>query len=46
MVWSAFMGLVTSQANEWEDYFNYLGEGTEISRNWAVTQVLIFDGRL
>ena len=23
VVWLAFMGWVISQANEWEDYFNY-----------------------
>ena len=46
VVWLAFMGWVISQANEWEDYFNYLGEGAGISRNWAAMQVLVFDNRL
>ena len=36
------MGWVISK---WEDYSNYLGEGAEISRNWATTHFLIFDGR-
>jgi len=31
--WLAFMGWVISQANEWEDDSNYLGEGVETSRN-------------
>ena len=35
MVWLVFMGWAISQANEWEDYSNYFGEGVEISRNWA-----------
>ena len=26
VVWLAFMGWVTSQANEWQDYSNYFGE--------------------
>ena len=29
------MGWVISQANKWEDYSNYFGEGVGISRNWA-----------
>ena len=37
-------GWVISQANEWEDYSNYFGEGVEISRNWVTTHILIFDG--
>ena len=36
------MGWVISLANEWEDYSNYLGEGAEISRNWATTSFLTF----
>ena len=27
MMWLVFMGWVTSQANDWEDYSNYWGEG-------------------
>ena len=42
LVWLAFMGWVISQANEWEYYSNYFGEGVEISRNWATTHFLIF----
>ena len=38
------MGWVIPQADEWEDYFNYFGEGTGISRNWATAHFLIFDG--
>ena len=46
MGWLVFMGQVISYANKWEDYFNYLGEGAGISRNWAAMQVLVFDNRL
>ena len=45
MAWLVFMGWVISQANEGEDYSNYFGEGTEISRNWATAHFLISDGR-
>ena len=31
--------------NEWEDYFNYLGEGAELSRNWGTAHFLVFDGQ-
>ena len=31
------MGGVISQANQWEDYSSYLGEGMRISRNCATT---------
>ena len=34
LAWLFFIGWVTSHANEWEDYSNYLGEGAEISRIW------------
>ena len=45
MGWLLFMGWVISQANEWEDYSNYFGEGAEISRNWATIHFFfIFDG--
>ena len=37
-----FMGWVISQANEWEDYSNYLGGGIEISRNWATAHFWSF----
>ena len=43
MAWLVFMGLVISQANEWEDYSSYLGKGAEISRNWAPPTFLVFD---
>ena len=42
MVWSVLMGWIISSANEWEDYSNYLGEWTEISRNWATSPFLVF----
>ena len=29
MGWVVLMGWVISQANEWEDYFTYFGEGVE-----------------
>ena len=29
------MGWVLSLAKEWEEYSNYLGEGSGISRSWA-----------
>ena len=35
------MGWVISQANEWEEYSNYLGEGMDISRNWGTTYFLL-----
>ena len=44
VVWLAFMGWVISQANEWEGYSNYLGQGAEISMNWATAHFLVFDG--
>ena len=39
--WLVFMGWVISQANEWEDDSNYLGEGVETSRNWATAHFLV-----
>ena len=39
-----FMGWVISQANEWEDYSNYFGEGMRISRNWATAHFSLFYG--
>ena len=44
MGWLVFMDWVILYANKWEDYSNYLGEGVEISRNWATAHFLIFDG--
>ena len=41
-MWLAFIGWVISEANQWEDYSNYFGEGVEISRNWATTHFLVF----
>ena len=38
-----FMGWVNSQANEWEDYSNYFGVKTKISKNWATAFFLAFD---
>ena len=38
------MGLVISEAYEWEDYFSYFREGAEVSRTWAPAYFLIFDG--
>ena len=38
------MGWVISQANEWEGHSKYFGEGVEISKNWATTHFLVFDG--
>ena len=43
--WFIFMGWVTSKANEQEDYINYFGNGMGISRNWATTYFLTFDGQ-
>ena len=45
MAWLAFMGWVISQANEWEDYSNYFGEGADISRTWATAHFLAFYGQ-
>ena len=45
MGWLVFMGWVISQANEWEEYSNYFGEGAEIFRNWTTTRFLAFYGR-
>ena len=42
MAWLVFMGWVISHANEWKDYFNYLGKGVEISRNWATAHFSVF----
>ena len=44
MAWLVFMGWVTSQANEWKDYFNYFGKGEEISRHWAAAHFSAFHG--
>ena len=44
MVRLVFMGWVSSQANEWEDYSCYFGGGVEISRNWATAPFLTFYG--
>ena len=35
-------GWVISQANEWEEYSNYMGEGVRISRSWATAHFLTF----
>jgi len=39
---SFYISWVISYVIEWEDYFNYLGEGAEISRIWATTHSLAF----
>ena len=39
------MGWVISEASEWEDYSNYLGEGVAISRDWVATHFLAFYGQ-
>ena len=44
IAWLIFMGWVIWQANVWEDYSNYLGEGAGIPRNWATTHFLAFYG--
>ena len=44
MVWLVFMDWVISKANEREDYSDYLEKSAEMSRNWAITCFLIFDG--
>ena len=38
----SFYRLGNLYANEWEDYSNYFGEGSEISRIWALTHSLVF----
>ena len=45
MAWLVLMGQVISQVNNLKDYSNYFGEGTGISRNWAITHFLAFHGR-
>ena len=40
----AFMSWVISQANEQENFSNCFGGGGGISRNWATTHFLAFDG--
>ena len=40
------MDWVISLANEWEDYSNYLADGTEVSLNWIMAHFLLFDGQL
>ena len=42
VAWLVFIGWVISQANEWADYSNSFGEGTEISRDWATAHSLVF----
>ena len=44
MVWLVIMDWVISKANEREDYSDYLEKSAEMSRNWAITHFLIFDG--
>ena len=41
----SFYELGYFMGNEWEDYFNYLGEGAELSRNSATAHFLVFDGQ-
>ena len=41
MEWLVFTGWVISQANEWEDCSNYLGDGAEISRKWTTFWYLV-----
>ena len=43
VVWLVFMGWEIFQADEWEDYSNYIGERAEISRNQVTSNCLIFD---
>ena len=38
----SFYRLGNLYANKWEDYSNYFGEGSEISRIWAITHSLVF----
>ena len=44
-VWLILMGWVISWTNAGEDYSNYLMEGVEISKHWATTHILLFDGQ-
>ena len=39
------MDWVISEANEWEDYSSYFGEGAGISRNWTTAYFLSFYGQ-
>ena len=39
------MGWVIWKAKEWEDYFIYFEEGTEISRYWSTVHFLFFYGQ-
>ena len=41
MMWLVFLGWVTSWANEWECYSNYLREGIGISRNWSLGPFMV-----
>ena len=40
-----FMEDIISQANECENYSNYLGEGVEIPWNWTTAHFLTFYGQ-
>ena len=42
LAWLVFTGWVITYANEWADYSNCFGEGTETSRIWATTDSLVF----
>ena len=44
-MWRGLLLWAVSLADEWEDYSKYFEEGAEISRNWATTQFLVFDGQ-
>lgn len=45
MAWLILMGWVISWTNVGEDYSNYVGGGVEISKHWAPTHILLFDGQ-
>ena len=44
--WRAAVRGVTTERlgtdSEWEDHSNYLGEGVEVSRNWATAHFVVF----
>ena len=42
VAWLVFIGWIISYANKWEHYSNYFGEGSEISRIWAIAHSLVF----
>ena len=39
------MDWVSAYTSEWEDYSNYFGGGSDISKNWGIAHFVAFYGR-